>query len=818
MPSRYRGRILDHLQHDRYRPVDLGLLQKQLRISTEEREIFLQAIDGLAAEGAIEEGRDRKWRLPTFPDRVEGTIRITSRGFGFVRTDRPYREGDLFIPAFAVADALSGDRVAARVVRRERGRGRGAAGDDREGASGRVEEVLSRGRTRFSGELVKEGRQWLARPDGKVLREPVVIRDPGAKNAVEGDKIVFELLLHPEAGALGEGVIIEVLGEAGRPAVETAAVIASFGLPTAFPEPALEEAHRAGAEFERRIRAGTPLAEDREDLTELLTITIDPPDARDFDDAISVERSSGPDGSPRWTLGVHIADVAAFVPQGGSLDSEAQSRGNSVYLPRLVIPMLPESLSNGVCSLQEDVPRFTKSAFIVLDARGRVLEQRICRSLIRSRKRLTYLEAQAVIDGDLAAARRHARTETAWTPEVVDLLRRADELARILQRRRMQAGQLVLQLPEFELVFDDAGQVVDAEPEDTSFTHTLIEMFMVEANEAVARIFADLGVAVLRRIHPDPGFGDVEQLRTYARVAGFNLPEEPDRRDLQALLERTRDTPVARAVHLAVLKTLAKAIYGPTMIGHYALASEHYLHFTSPIRRYPDLAVHRACEAYLDLTENGRRLPGGRKLLALRRDLAEDERCIGEQTLVELGRHCSDTEVNAEEAERSLRTFLVLRFLEDRHLGEDLPGAVTGVMASGAVFVSLDRFLVEGRVPPELLPGRQKRGGAWSYHPATMRLIAPRSGASIGLGDPVVVRIHRIDAASREMDLEIVEVRARLPEAVPVPEDHPGRPGHVPRGLAPGRTHGKHPRDRSTRRGGGAKGRGKGSAKTRKRR
>jgi ribonuclease R len=802
MPSRYRGRILDHLRHDRYRPVDLGSLQQQLRIPPEHRELFREALDVLASEGVVEEGRDGKWRLPTFPDRVEGTIRITSRGFGFVLTDRPYREGDLFIPAHAVADALSGDRVAARVVRKDRFRGRGAAGDDRSGISGRVEEVLARGRTRFSGELVLEGRQWLAVPDGKVLREPVVIRDPGAKNAKAGDKVVFELILHPEAGALGEGVITEVLGEAGRPDVETAAVIAGFGLPGPFPELALEEAHRATADFERRARSGGLLGGDREDLTELLTITIDPPDARDFDDAISVERREE-DGEILWTLGVHIADVAAFVPAGGTLDSEAAARGNSVYLPRRVIPMLPESLSNGVCSLQEEVPRFTKSIFVTLDHRGRVREQRLCRSMIRSRKRFTYIEAQAVIDGDLAEARRHARTAAAYEPEVIDLLRRSDELAKLLQRRRLQAGQLVLELPDFELVFDDEGRVADAVPEDTSFTHTLIEMFMVEANEAVARLFADLGIAVLRRIHPDPGFADLEQLRTYARVAGFNLPDEPDRRDLQALLERTRGTPASRAVHLAVLKTLAKASYSPAVVGHYALASEHYLHFTSPIRRYPDLAVHRACDAYLDLTDNGARPPSGRRIATVRRDLAEDERCIGELRLVELGRHCSGTEVNAEEAERSLRTFLVLSFLEEKHLGEDLPGTITGVMASGAVFVSLDRYLVEGMVRPENLPGGRRGGGAWSYHPATSRLIAPRSGASIGLGDAVTVRIHRIDSASREMDLELVEIRTRLPEQVPVPGgDHPGRPGHVPRRVAAGRTHGKHPRDRRSKSGG----------------
>jgi ribonuclease R len=212
-----------------------------------------------------------------------------------------------------------------------------------------------------------------------------------------------------------------------------------------------------------------------------------------------------------------------------------------------------------------------------------------------------------------------------------------------------------------------------------------------------------------------------------------------------------------------VLKTMSKATYAPAMIGHYALASEHYAHFTSPIRRYPDLTVHRACDAYLDLTENGAKVPGGRGQAKLRGDLAQDERTLGEQQLFELGNHCSGTEVNAEEAERSLRTFLVMKFLEEHHLGADLPAAVTGVMPSGNVFVSLDRFLVEGMVKPQDLPGSGRSSSQWSYHPATMRLIAPRSGASIGLGDAVTARILRVDPASRTMDLAIVEVRTEAP-------------------------------------------------------
>ena len=376
-----------------------------------------------------------------------------------------------------------------------------------------------------------------------------------------------------------------------------------------------------------------------------------------------------------WTLGVHIADVAGFIPVGSPLDVEAHARGTSVYLPRRVIPMLPEVLSNGVCSLQEGVNRFTKSVFIEFDGRGKVLGQRVSRSVIRSRKRLTYLEAQALIDGDRKEARKHARTEPVYEDELLDALRMSNQLARTLRKRRQRDGMIVLNLPEVELVFDDDGHVIDAVPEDDAYTHTIIEMFMVEANEAVARTFSAIDVPLIRRIHPEPALGDVQELQMYASIVGLRVPDSPTRHDLQQLLDATRDTPAARAIHFAVLRTLSKATYSPALVGHFALASAHYAHFTSPIRRYPDLTVHRALEAYLDRTDNGRAAPGGRKRKAFARDLMADDRVLDEGQLVELGRHCSEMEVEAEQAERELREFLVLQFLAEHHLGDEFPAS-----------------------------------------------------------------------------------------------------------------------------------------------
>jgi ribonuclease R len=765
MPSRYTDRIIEHLAHTGYKPARPREIAHDMQVPEENLPAFEEAVELLRRDQRVTLDKTGRVALPPMGDEVVGRLRLNPRGFGFVIPDRTCREGDLFIPPDGVRDAVNGDRVRARVVRRDaRGRGREAR------TFGHVIEVLERGQEHFVGVLSQHGTQWVVHLDGRDLLEPVVIRDPHAKNARAGDKVVIELLHYPSERYLPEGVITRVLGAAGRPDVETAAVIAAHGLRHDFAASAVDQARDAARVFERHAEG--PWS-DRDDLTDTLTYTIDPPDARDFDDAISIERDEAAD---RWVLGVHIADVGHFVPAGTPLDVEAALRGNSVYLPRLVLPMLPEVLSNGVCSLQEGINRFTLSAFVTLDSRGEVVGQRLAATVIRSRKRLTYIEAQALIDGDLEAARASSRSGGEYPDELVANLRLADRLARLLRERRMRRGMIVLNLPEVELLFDDEGHVVDARPEDGSFTHTLIEMFMVEANEAVARTFSALDVPILRRIHPDPVHGDLEELRMYARAARFDLPARPTRGDLQRLLAFTRETPAARAVHFAVLRTLTRATYSPAMIGHYALASDHYAHFTSPIRRYPDLTLHRAIHAFLGATDGGRARLTARRSEQVARRMAKDKRVLDEGRLIELGRHCTDTENEAEEAERELRQFLVLQFLKEKHLGGEFSGVITAVTRRG-LFVSLERFLVEGVVKIEELPGGDRRSARWTVSEETGRLTAPGSGLSLGVGDVVTVRITAVDEASRHMDLLITALPPppgdRGQEGAPAPRRKP---------------------------------------------
>jgi len=788
MPLRYNSRILEHLAHENYKPSYTKAIAREMRIDPEDRDEFEQSLRELVHQGKLIIGDDDFARLPSYGqanDELTGKFKLNPKGFGFIIPDQRFREGDLFVPPGSSGGAISGDRVRAKIFRGG-GRDRGSSG--RSGFTGRIVEVLERGQEHFVGVLVKEGNRWFVEPDGRSLHEPVIIRDPQVKNAKPGDKVVIELLHYPEGDFAAEGVITQVLGEAGRPDVETQAVIAAHGLRTEFTGEVVDQARSASHSFDHEAKGPWP---DREDLTDQFIFTIDPPDAKDFDDAISIDYNAAKD---EWTLGVHIADVAHFIEQGSALDEEAKARGNSVYLPRLVIPMLPEVLSNGVCSLQEGVPRFTKSAFMTFDGKGRVVHQRLAATVIKSRKRLTYLEAQALIDGDLASARKNARTDPKYPEELAQTLKQADKLAKILERRRMHDGMIVLNLPEVELVFDEDGHVIDAVPEDNAYTHKLIEMFMVEANEALARTFDDMGVPILRRIHPDPAHGDIQELRMFALAAHVNIPDEPTRRDLQALLDATRHTPAARAIHFAVLRTLSKASYSPALIGHYALASEHYAHFTSPIRRYPDLTLHRAMQAFLEATDNGRNVPGGKKRRALGRQLAQDSRVLDEAELIDLGRRCSESEVEAELAERELREFLIMQFLHENHLGDEFTAVVTGMMSSG-VFVSIDRFLVEGRVRWQDIgetddarilsekgnksrtaatrggarDGRAKSSGSsgWIVNDAIGRATAARSGAVLSVGDIVTVQIVAVDLASRHLDLLITQMPGRPTTAPP---------------------------------------------------
>jgi ribonuclease R len=519
----------------------------------------------------------------------------------------------------------------------------------------------------------------------------------------------------------------------------------------------LEEAREAGRGYDPQ-RA----AHGREDLRGRIAITIDPVNARDFDDAITLDENHG-----QSELGVHIADVSHFVRPGTALDDEARERANSVYFPQYVVPMLPEVLSNGVCSLQEGQPRLTKSAFITYDRQGKVLRTRFANSVISSTKRLTYEEATKILEGKIGG----------YPKAVVQLLRRMDELARIIRERRLREGMIVLDLPEVELVFDELARVTGVVPEDMSFSHTIIEMFMVEANEAVARLFVKLGVPHLRRAHEEPDDATLEGLTRFLKAIGQKVPKRIDRAWLQRLLEGVKGAPESFAVNMAVLRSMQRAEYRPDLIGHYALASEDYLHFTSPIRRYPDLVDHRLLEAYL-----------AGKFEHKKKPRAETPTW---EELRELGVHCSTSERRAEAAERELKLVKVLQLLES-HLGEEFDGIVTGVAQFG-VFIQLRDYLVDG-----LLRYADLADDWWDVDVEGGFVIGERTGRRIGIGQQLRVAISRIDIPNRTLDLALAEGRpaskSSEPRRMPARRRGKQRPARAPHGAV-----GRPKRERAAR-------------------
>jgi ribonuclease R len=711
----FAERILKFVQAKGYKPQAVEELARAMRIGEAEWGDFHDACKALMKSGRIVIGTRNAVMLPQPPGRIIGAFRANPRGFGFIIPDTPNAHGDLYVPAGKTSGALTGDTVSARVKKRGKRGGKMAY-------EGEIVDILKRGRNRFVGALGREFGRAFVVPDGHTIHVPIMIADPTAKGAKPGDQVVVELLDYPTERREARGVIVKVLGRRGDPGVDALSIIEQYGLPGEFEEDVLQAARDAVASFDPKAQANS-----RRDLGKTTIITIDPADARDFDDAISLERNK--DGT--WELGVHIADVAFFVRPGTPLDDEARERANSIYLPRKVIPMLPEVLSNGVCSLQEREPRPAKSVFITYDKRGKVKHTRFANTIIRSAKRLTYQQATAILDGK--AGRMSAK--------VVSLVKHMETLAKSIQARRIREGMLSLDMPAVEIVHNEEGEVVDAEPADTGFSHTIIEMFMVEANEAVSRLLTEKGLPHLRRVHGEPYLTSFESLQGFLRILGQDVPEGADRFDIQKLLFSVKGTPKAYAVNLAVLRSMQQAEYAPARMGHYALASKDYCHFTSPIRRYPDLTVHRLLDRCLS----------GRTGAAITRGIPT------EKELVDLGNHCSNNERRAEAAERELKEVLILRLLE-KHVGEHFDGIVTGV-ANVGIFVQLDRYLIEGLLRFDSLPSDW-----WEIDPSHGAAVGEVTGRRITVGDRLQVAISRVDLSNRQLQLDLVE-ELRLPKS-----------------------------------------------------
>jgi ribonuclease R len=700
--------ILALLARKDYRPLDKNELAKTLGRKSGVRMGLNQALRELERAGEIARIRKNRYVLPAEADLVAGKLSIHQAGYGFLTPEKPGAP-DIFIAAENTGTAMHGDRVVARISQdAPYGRIRGRR-------EGRVIRILERAHDTIVGTLQHSRNFYYVVPDDPRLVHDVYVR-PQEAAATVGDKVVVRLEAWESRHVNPEGEIIEVLGSASAPGVDMLSIIRKYHLPTEFPRDVLEQADRISEKIDARQLEG------REDLRKEFAVTIDPDDARDFDDAIHVEKTE----NGGWRLGVHIADVAAYVEPESALDREARRRGNSVYLPDRVIPMLPERLSNGVSSLNPGVDRLTHSVFIHFDRNGNAKGARFARSVIRSANRLSYKQAYAILKSP-PRDRLSERLHVAW------------ELARLLRQKRFAHGSLDLDFPEVKVWLDESGKPVRLERVENDESHQLIEEFMLAANEAVARELKNRAVPAIYRIHENPDPEKLTEYREFVLSFGYKVGDLTHRAEVQGLLASIRGKPEEQALKIGLLKSLKRARYFPQPLGHYGLAKANYLHFTSPIRRYADLVVHRAL---------GR--AGTRRRSSKVSGAAQDHPDMSQ--VASIAEHVSTTERIAADAEIESVRMKKLEFFQ-RQLDERNPqifrAAIVDVRNYG-LSVELPDALITGLVHVSSLSD-----DFYLFEPDRRQLIGRRAHKRFSIGDEVRVFVVRVDAFKRQIDFAI---------------------------------------------------------------
>ena len=655
-----------------------GLLRLRGRAQTKLR----AALKSLQKKGQVYKKRDRYLAVPD-KTVIRGEFLSSGRGYGFVRAEGGDRE-DVFVPARFSLGAMDGDRV--EVTVKERGK--------KGKPEGRVVRLLKKGRLTLLGVFRERfGQPYLVPFDSPA--EEIPLSSTGSVTLSPG------MIVEADRDTLA---VREVFGMPDDPGVDTRVVIKRFGLETDFSAAAATEAR----ETPRRITAQDK--DGRVDYRDWTTVTIDGETAQDFDDAVSIRKL--PSGN--YLLGVHIADVSHYVRPGTALDGDAHLRATSVYFPGLTLPMLPEELSNDLCSLRPRKTRLAMTALLEIDRKGRLVKTEFHPSIIKTVERMTYASVFKIFQGDQAERRRYKTL----IPEF-SLMR---ELAAILRARREEQGSLNFDLLEPELVYQE-GRLQSVAAFEANEAHHLIEEFMVAANEAVAAYLSRAGRPSLYRIHPPPGCADLEELRDFLDDFGLTLPkpEKMTSAELQRILKKVEGKPEEKIIQQHVLRALRLAVYSAENSGHYGLAKEDYAHFTSPIRRYPDLIAHRALKAELR---------------------AEKEKMTG---LTELALHCSERERKADEAEKELIEWRIFRLLKER-LGEESNGLIVGMNKAGVV-VELEGYFVHGLIPFADL------GGDYFYRKSKQLLVGRRSGRRFTVGQRVTVVLAAIDPQLRRMTL-----------------------------------------------------------------
>ena len=705
--------VLKLVRGRRYRPMTAREMGDALGVTGAARQQFNRLIRKLQVAGELVEVKQKRLADPARVDLMVGTLLCNPAGFGFIKPVREADGEDVHVSGQNMGEAVHGDTVVARVPASSRkphfrrGRRRG----DRNANQVTVVAVLERARSEVVGTFRKDRHMRYVAPDDPRLFQNIIVAAEDTNGARHNDKVSVRITVWPSRHTSGEGEVTEVFGPRGQLKAELESVISEFGLRSEFPS----AVQRTAAQLPKRVHKSD--LKGRVDLTEEQIFTIDPEDARDFDDAVCLRRT--PDRG--WDLGVHIADVSHYVKPNSPIDREALARGTSVYLPGQVIPMLPEALANGLCSLRPNEVRLTKTVRLRYDAQGHLLHAKIFNSFIKSARRFNYKEALAVIEGGKLSSKEEPLRRT---------LLRMHELAELLKQRRREAGMLELDIPETHILTDEQGRTTGVELVRSDPAHRLIEQFMLAANEAVANDLIRRKLPYLCRAHEEPDPESIREFREAARALGHRLPAPGTRLQIQRFLARINGKPRAAVLHYLLLRSMKPAVYSAEDLPHYAIAAQHYLHFTSPIRRYPDLLAHRI----LDEAASGRIKQPGR-------------RSFWQDNLPTWVAHATETEKNAEAAERTLTKRRLVDFVAQRK--QAMEALITAAEHYG-LRVQLCDYLMDGVIRMSAL--------ADGFYRVDRRRGALVSGSrkEYRVGQVLKVRVHRFDELKRQIEFEPV--------------------------------------------------------------
>ena len=705
----HRQLILELMRDELYVPMKEKELAIILQVEPEDRPELKAVLNSLLEDGSIAISKRGKYSVQEVKP-IIGTFISNQKGFGFVEVEG--QEEDYFIPAEHTGDAFHQDTVEIIVLKRPDGKRKEA----------KVVKIIERGIKEVVGTFQKNKAFGFVIPDNQKFGQDIFVPKERSKGAVDGHKVVVEITDYGRAGRNPEGKVVEILGHINDPGVDILSIVKAFDLPVLFPEKVLNQAERVAQEVSQADMAG------RVDLRDVQMVTIDGEDAKDLDDAVSLTVENG-----MYHLGVHIADVTNYVQEGSALDREALKRGTSVYLVDRVIPMLPHTLSNGICSLNEDVDRLALSCLMTINSKGEVVDHKLCESVIHSNRRMTYTSVQKIlVDKDEA--------EIAKYEELVPMFEQMGELADILRGKRHKRGSIDFDFPETKVILDKEGHPIEIKPYERNKATNLIEEFMLVANETVAEHFFWQETPFVYRTHETPDTEKIQKLVTFIRNFGFQLKaghkEDIHPKEIQKLLDSISGTDAEAMISRLTLRSMKQAKYSTECTGHFGLACKYYCHFTSPIRRYPDLQIHRIIkEEYRGRLNEGR--------VAHYKGILD-----------QVANQSSTTERRAEEAERETIKMKKAEFMEDK-IGQSFEGVVSGVTGWG-IYVELPNT-VEGLVHYSRIPGDR-----YYFDEQRYELVGDRTGRSFALGQKVTVVVVDVDKISRTVDFAIPDGKGEI--------------------------------------------------------